>query len=223
VDYGLSILTVLIPLIVGVVLYAILQTSLRKKMPSTDMWNFAVGEYTFYGLAFCSYSAFASLAINIRFIDNSAVCFIGIATSGIIALAIIVYCLYFTEHPHCLGEFRKRFERMNICQHFYNFSMIERMVNAFLIVFLTSVSLQAVGPLIVLSIELTFILYRKPYVLRGWIRPSFVKLLMIIIVLLFLAAKVGPSSFTVYIPLLILGCLLICEIYSCVKLVRELK
>jgi hypothetical protein len=59
VDYGLSILTVFIPPIVGVVLYAILQTSLRKNMPSTDMWNFAVGEYTFYGLAFCSYSAFA--------------------------------------------------------------------------------------------------------------------------------------------------------------------
>jgi hypothetical protein len=92
VDYGLSIITVLIPLIVGVVLYAILQTSLLKKMPSTDMWNFAVGEYTFYGLAFCSYSAFATLAINIRFIDNSAVCFIGIATSGIIALAIVAYC-----------------------------------------------------------------------------------------------------------------------------------
>jgi hypothetical protein len=50
---------------------------------------------------------------------------------------------------------------MNICQHFYNFAMTERMVNAFLIVFLTSVSLQAFGPLIVLSIELSFIIYRR--------------------------------------------------------------
>jgi hypothetical protein len=91
------------------------------------MWNFAVGEYTFYDLAFCSYSAFANLAINIRFIDNSAVCFLVIAGSGIIALAIVAYCLYFTEHPHLLGEFKKRFERMKICQHFYNFSMAERL------------------------------------------------------------------------------------------------
>jgi hypothetical protein len=97
--------------------------------------------------------------------------------------------------------------------------MIERMINAFLIVFLTSVSLQAVGPLIVLSIQLTFIIYRRPYVLRGWIRPSVVKSLMIVIVLLFLAAKVAPTSLALYIPLLILGCLLICEIYSCVKVV----
>jgi hypothetical protein len=88
--------------------------------------------------------------------------------------------------------------------------MIERMANAFLIVCLTSVSFQAVGPLIVLSIELSFILYRKPYVLRGWIRSSAIKSLMIVIVLLFLAAKVAPNSIAQYIPLLILGCLLIC-------------
>jgi hypothetical protein len=103
VDYGLSILTVLIPLIVGVVLYALLQTSLRKRMPSTDMWNFAVGEYTFYGLAFCGYSAFATLAIDVRFCDNSSVCFIGIATSAFLGLAIIGYCVYFTEHPYFMG------------------------------------------------------------------------------------------------------------------------
>jgi hypothetical protein len=103
VDYGLSILTVFIPLIVGAVLYALLQTSLRKRMPSADMWNFAVGEYTFYGLAFCSYSAFATLAIDIRFCDKSVVCFIGIATSAVLGLVIIGYCVYFTEHPLYLG------------------------------------------------------------------------------------------------------------------------
>jgi len=222
-DYSISLITILLPIAVGGVIYAILQTKFREKIPSTDVWKFAVGEYTFYGLAFCSYSVFAGLAIDFRFCDKSAVSFIGIVASAVLALTIVGYCVYFTSNPRFLGEFKSRFERMNICQHFYSFSMIERMVNAFLIVFLTSVSFQAVGPLIVLSIELFFVVYHKPYVLRGWIRPTVIKSLMVVIVLLFLEAKVGSSSFSLYIPLLILVCLLICEVYSCVEIVRELK
>jgi hypothetical protein len=94
---------VLLPIAVGGILYALLKTSLKAKMPSTDMWKYAVGEYAFYGLAFCSYSVFVDLAIDIRFTDKSTVSFIGMATSAVLGLTIVGYCLYFTKHPQYLG------------------------------------------------------------------------------------------------------------------------
>ncbi len=74
-------------------------------------------------------------------------------------------------------------------------------------------------------IELLFILIKKPYAIGLWKRPAANKALGIVICVLYAGASLtGPKSeMNTYIPLAVLGVLMVTLTYSSITVVKDIK
>lgn len=119
------------------------------------------------------------------------------------------YCFYLNKFPNCFGDFKKKFEKYNICSYYYTFIVFERLFVSGMIIFLRNLSFGLGSVLIIVLGQLIFVAVRKPYVCGGSTRPIINLSVTAINVLLILVSNILPSVIILQTIVPIIICLLL--------------
>jgi hypothetical protein len=198
----------------------LLSVTVAKERPLLRVvWRRFLGEFLLYGLLFGSYIVFLSLGISVRSWTGNP----GNLVVGVLLLALLVGLTVASNYfPKSFGEFRRRFEVMNVCRFTYHFAAAERLVTPLLVATLTALSFQLAFVVLLFGAMLAFVAIRRPYVPDSWRRPTANLSIATAILLLYLGCKLAgeASSINVIAPAIILSLLGFCQGFNSVILVR---
>lgn len=134
------------------------------------------GENTFFGLVVCSYADFSLLIIDLLMLikgvyDGEDGKSVGASTIICLTISMIAYCYFLNRFPYYFGDFKKKFEKHNICAYFYSFVLLEKFLSSIVIILLRNVSFGLIFEVMIICTQLTFVAIRNPYICGDYRRP----------------------------------------------------
>jgi hypothetical protein len=186
-----------------------------------------LGEYVLYLFLAFSYLAYLSLFIELRYMSAGTPDYMGLAVGVLVTIAGVVYAVVYCRADSYLLEFRSKFTPDAFGRKFYLFFMAERLLAPAALVMLASQPYSNAVVLAVYLVLLIVILKAQPYVgeRKNW-RPVANCLIVMVIEGVYLGTGFmsNPTSMlATYGPLVILGLLAVCVVYSVYALVQELR
>ena len=174
-----------------------------------------------------AYVANLSLFIEMKYMHSSMLDLIGIGIGVVLLITSAFFLFCYAQADSFYTEFKEKFTSDGFGRRFYVIFILERVIMAAMMVMIAG---QSLGNAAVIGIYLILgvvILVKQPYVgERKNYRPIANCLIVIVIEGVFLGAgmsKDPKGMLSLYGPLVILGLLLVCVIYSAYALGKELK
>ena len=188
-------------------------------------WKYTFGTYTFYGLLFLAYGAFACFALNLRYFSAGTSGLLGIGVGLIFTVTMTLWMVAFCRYSVWFGSFKNKFYIFDISKYYYALSSLERVITAFVIVCLSPGLIASAAVCVIFISEAILLSVKKLYGLEGFKRPLFNKIITVMICLLYVGAALTSADSTInqFIPLIILALLFAVIVVAIVASVQELK
>ena len=69
------------------------------------------------------------------------------------------------------GDFKKKFEKFNICSYFYSVVILEKFLSSTVIILFRNVSFGLIFEVIIICSQLAFVAIKNPYICGDYLRP----------------------------------------------------
>jgi hypothetical protein len=124
-SYNIAFAFVLLPIVVAAILKLLSVTACKSHSLLERVWPLFLADMTFYGLVFTAYTVFSQLCFSFLYIGSGvSTVYMGLVIAFCQSLLMVVYCYYLNKMPELFGDFKKKFERYNICSYYYTFVVL---------------------------------------------------------------------------------------------------
>ena len=157
-SYNFALALVLLPLLTALALRVLSATLCKAKEVLARAWPHVLGEMAFYSLVFAAYLVFSQLCFGFLLIASGVpAVYASLALALCQAALLFAYAHFLNKKPEFFGDFKRKFEKFNVCSYFYSFIVVERLLTAALIILLRNIAFGLALAILPLAAQLLFV------------------------------------------------------------------
>lgn len=215
----------------ALVSFILSKTALKDNEKVVNVAKKAVGEYTLMGILLGGYMIAVCSGLEILYGAKKSSDLIGKISIVECALLLALVAGYFgvpAAATDFFGEFVDEFKKDRLSSKYYNFVLLERVINGCGLVLLLSVSMGAVLPMAMFLLTAGFVAVKSPhrdnYQKYRVLANVAISLTVEVVYLLYrmAAPEKRHSGMFLYLPFAVVGLLAVCVIYNTVAIIYNI-
>ena len=229
-NFNFTLAIVVVPLLVALVSFILSKTALKDNEKVVNVAKKAVGEYTLMGILLGAYMIAVCSGLEILYGAKKSSDLIGkisIVECALLLALVAGYFVFLLLRPDFFGEFVDEFKKDRLSSKYYNFVLLERVINGCGLVLLLSVSMGAVLPMAMFLLTAGFVAVKSPhrdnYQKYRVLANMAISLAVEVVYLLYrmAAPEKRHSGMFLYLPFAVVGLLAVCVIYNSILIIYK--